>query len=79
MTTLQVPPAYLRDREEPRTDQCNVHRPFILLCPKNGRHCKSFVSMEICKGVNMDLCRGAAAPSKHHTLMPVVEFNKLER
>lgn len=31
------------------------------------------------KGVNMDLCRGEAAPSKHHTPMPVVEFNKLER
>lgn len=36
-------PAYLRD-------QCNAHSLHVLLCPKNGRHCKSFVSMEICKG-----------------------------
>lgn len=35
--------------------------------------------MEMCKEVNMDFCRGAVTPSKHPSLMPVVEFNKPER
>lgn len=48
----------------------------VVSSPENG---KSFVSMEMCTGVNMDLCGGAATPSKHPALMPAVEFNKLER
>lgn len=78
---IQMPPAYLRGHRAPWTNQSRVNRLYSMCyyAQRMADIANYLLAWKCVKGVNMDLCREAATPSKHHTLMPVVEFNKLER
>lgn len=65
-----------RETNQPNADG-SYGAPYY--APRMADIANHLLAWKCVKGVNMDLCRGAAAPSKHHTLMPVVGFNKLER
>ena len=75
-----MPRAHLRRRGVPRNGEsvpcARTLSHYALRMADIANHLLAWI---YAKGVNMDLCRGASTPSKHRTLMPVVEFNKLER